>query len=119
LAEKAFRRAEHAQEGDVPQNHIGARSELLVSYDLMGRGFQVFRNLSPHGIDLIAYGGNGQFLRIESTTGRILSDGRIIAANHKKTRDKWDVLAISLPNNTVAYRKDDLLTPADPILDAG
>jgi len=42
----------------------GAAAELLVAARLMANGFQVFRNLSPNGIDLLALKG-GQVLRIE------------------------------------------------------
>jgi Holliday junction resolvase len=36
-------------EGIAPRKHRGAQSELIACAWLLGRGFEVFRNVSPHG----------------------------------------------------------------------
>jgi hypothetical protein len=45
----------------------GSIGELVVAADLLSLGFQVFRNVTPRGIDLVAYR-DGQFLKIEVKT---------------------------------------------------
>lgn len=42
----------------IERKHKGAHSELVACAWLLGRGFEVFRNVSPHGpYDLIAIQG--------------------------------------------------------------
>src|ERR1700722_6160557 len=39
---------------EIERGMVGARNEMVATVWLMGRGYQVFRNVSPHGpIDLI------------------------------------------------------------------
>jgi hypothetical protein len=81
---------------------VGAASELMVSVDLIGRGFQVFRNVSAIGIDLIAYRA-GVFLRVEVSTAPISWDGAIRCPD-KRTR-VYDILALVVPSlKEISYR---------------
>ncbi len=53
----------------LPHNTMGTISELIVASDLMLRGYEVFRALSPaSSCDLLAMGSDG-ILRIEVRTG--------------------------------------------------
>lgn len=51
---------------------VGARSELIASAWLIGKGYNVFRNVSPSGpADIIAWNPDtGETLYIDVTTGR-------------------------------------------------
>lgn len=87
----------------TPQNAVqtGALRELRVAADLMERGYQVFRNLAPGGIDLLAYH-RGQYVRVEvATTGRRV-DGHI-RRPRKRRRCEYDLLAAVLADGTIAY----------------
>lgn len=58
--------------------HLGAQSELVAAAWLIGQGFDVFRNVSPHGdIDLIAV--RGDELRkfdVKTARRRVTQDDR-------------------------------------------
>lgn len=87
------------------QGTVGAISELLVSVDLMNRGFNIFRSLSPHApCDLVATRGEGTF-RIEVKTGIINEEGRIEQPTFraKKLHKAFDVLAVVCRNGKIAY----------------
>lgn len=70
---------------------VGALHELVVSCDLLGRGYPVFRALSPScPCDLIILA-NGRTYRVEVCTGTPRRDGSV----HSPKRDhaKYDILA--------------------------
>lgn len=46
------------------RQHVGAAGELRIGADLLLRGYEVYRNVSSAGADLIAYK-NGRYLRVE------------------------------------------------------
>lgn len=55
----------------VERKHRGAYSELIACAWLLKEGYEVFRNVSPHGAaDLVAIG-NGEVLRIDVKTGGV------------------------------------------------
>src|SRR6266550_2146551 len=67
---------------DISSGDIGASYELLVSAELMQRGFDVFRNLSPNGpVDLVVYR-DGKLLRVQ-----------VKGSPHAFDAEKYDVLA--------------------------
>jgi hypothetical protein len=90
----------------APTNFKGTLSELIVAADLMKKGYHVFRNLAPHGLDLIAYGQNKEMLRIEVTTGRYYPDGNILFERHEKSSFNWDYVGVGMPDGAVFYTKD-------------
>lgn len=54
----------------IPSGTTGAISELVVSADLMGKGWAVFRAMSPSCFcDLVAVDGQNHIKRIEVRTG--------------------------------------------------
>lgn len=88
---------------DVAPGTIGAISELLITADLMNRGFHVFRGVGPHcSCDLIAVAKN-VMLRVEVKTGAKYKNGY-----NRSTRDydpeKFDVLAVVTRDDGVIYR---------------
>ena len=82
----------------------GARHELLVCADLIGRGFEVFRAVAPHGCDL-AILQDKRLYRVEVTTGHIYTTqkGRRSLYHPQKNFDKFDVLALVLLDGTIEY----------------
>ena len=74
--------------------------ELLVSYDLMKRGYHVFRALSPTGpCDLAVLKGKS-LLRIEVRTAYKRDGGPI----HYKGKYDADVLALVTHDGEIEYR---------------
>ena len=89
-----------AKEG-ISTGTVGAMSELLASIDLMRRGFEVYRALSPSSsCDLIALK-NSRIYKFEVRTAYRNQDGSI---NYSKTSIRADrVVAILLRENVVVY----------------
>lgn len=92
---------EHVVRSARSAGTIGAMRELIVAADLMDRGCQVFRNLSPHGIDLIAMM-DGVLYPVEVTTGRRCVTG-IVVQPQKARHYRFDVMAVVLPTGEVVY----------------
>jgi hypothetical protein len=85
-----------------PTATVGAVNELRVSADLLLKGYNVFRALSPScPCDLLILK-NGSTLRVEVTTANYAASGRII---HNKQGDthKFDVLAIVKRQGEIIY----------------
>jgi hypothetical protein len=77
----------------------GALGEMLVVADLMYKGYQVFRAVSPSAdFDLIVSKG-GELKRVEVTKGSMHS-GKLTWPAHPKPRD---ILAVWLADKTVIY----------------
>lgn len=71
---------------------VGALGELEVCVDLLKRGYAVFRAVSPScPFDLVIFK-NGDYFKVEVTTGHIGRNGKI--AHAKKDKDRFDILAI-------------------------
>jgi len=83
----------------LSKNAMGALGELRVSADLMMRGYEVFRAVSPAAsCDLIAIK-DGRLLRIESRTAAYKKDGTRSQSKHQaRDAGKQDVYAWVLPN---------------------
>lgn len=72
----------------------GAMGELLASYALLLRGWEVFRALSPNcPCDLIAMRG-GRLLRIEVRSGYRQSDGSVSCPRNQGDQGRQDVFAV-------------------------
>jgi hypothetical protein len=50
--------------------HQGARSELVACVWLLDNGYEVFRNVSPCGDDLVAISAEGEIIRLDVKTCR-------------------------------------------------
>lgn len=82
----------------------GTYGELLVSADLIKKGWYVYRALSPHSpCDLIAV--KGQLIkRIEVTLGKRVTEGKISFNPHNDTATGFDIVAVVIANdNSVVY----------------
>jgi hypothetical protein len=78
--------------GDVSKGTGGAVSELLASADLMARGFDVYRALSPNAcFDLVAYRA-GRLYRVEVTTATPHPSGGLY--HPSKPGIGYDILAV-------------------------
>lgn len=88
------------------RSNIGAASELDVAADLLRRGYNCFRSISPNSpFDLIAYDA-GELVKIEVKTGR-KSDVTDNVAYPRPKHDDYDVLAIVMPDsNEIIYEPE-------------
>lgn len=78
--------------GKIPKSTVGAIQELKVSTDLLSKGFQVFRALSPScDCDLVVLSGK-KLVRLEVTTGYINKNKSLIFPKHSEHR--YDALAV-------------------------
>lgn len=91
----------HPSHAKVSCTTTGAIGELLVSVDLLHRGFAVFRALSPAcPCDLIALSGN-RMLRIEVTKAVMLASGKTSFPPHKK--ENYDIMALFDDEGAIFY----------------
>jgi len=91
---------------DISKSTTGAASELFVSADLLCRGFDVFRAVSPCcSCDLIAVKGK-LFLRIEVKTGRIFNEKIIFPSIKGKMAERYDILAICVNCQKIIYKPE-------------
>lgn len=91
--------------GPYNSTHVGASRELRVAVDLMDRGYQVFRNMAPSGIDLVAWG-DGRFIKVEVVTGIHRADGSI-SWGAKPPHYEYDLIAAVLLDGTIEYFEGD------------
>lgn len=84
----------------VPTGTLGAISELMVATDLLSRGFEVFRALSPcASCDLIAQLPGKPPVRIEVKTGWRDRNGKVCSC--PTFPERFDMLAIVLAQEIV------------------
>ncbi len=87
---------------DLCRGTAGTVQELIVTVDLLKKGFEVFRSVSPSCSCDLAIVKNKQMLRIEVTTGYVSSKSGHICFP-KKDFSKFDVLAIVV-NDVIKYQ---------------
>ena len=87
----------------VSSGVIGAMHELLVSADLMRRGYEVFRALSPAcSCDLVILK-EGRLLRVEVRTAQKSISGKLSWTNSKKDIGRSDMLALVVEGRDIVY----------------
>lgn len=89
----------------LPTGAIGAVHEMVVSVDLMRRGYDVFRALSPSGAcDLVAFRGD-DLLRVEVKTATRNHKGAVAFGGKARTlaRGTYDVLAFVFHSGEIVY----------------
>jgi len=96
--------ASQSLRGKVASGTVGAVQELRVSVDLLLRGYEVFRALSPSSSCDLAATKDGKFLKIEVTTGYISVSGKVLAP--KKLDREFDVLAVVMHDGCIVYDPD-------------
>lgn len=91
---------------DLPANTVGALHELIVTADLLSKGYYVFRSVTPNSpCDLIIQRGN-LVLRVEVKTRRLLVNGTYIKPPMKNANpNQFDAIAF-VDGSTVQYSID-------------
>ena len=99
---KAAARARWVQQGgqrdfypNLSRVTVGAINELRVATDLLRKGYEVFRALTPNSPCDLAILKKSKLLRIEVRTGYIVPGGRVVTSR----KHHADVLAIALPGS--------------------
>lgn len=85
---------------------VGAVSELLTCVDLLQRGFEVFRAVSPACSCDLAILKDGRLLRVEVRTGAVYEkqDGTVGHYLVRPDKEKSDILAIvDRQSGTITY----------------
>lgn len=84
----------------------GAMSELIVCADLLGKGYEVFRSLSPHSsCDMIVLK-DGKIIRIESRTGQ-RREGKFYIPFGNKDIGRSDILAVVVESKVFYFNTID------------
>jgi hypothetical protein len=84
---------------------VGAMTELMVCVDLIKRGYEVFRAVSPASSCDIAILKNNQLLRIEVKTGYRYLNGAIGSGYGENQKGRFDILAIVIhKTNEIIYQ---------------
>ncbi len=103
--DRALSAALHGEHGNsgISSSSVGAMHELVVSADLIKRGYEVFRAVSPaNSCDLIILTKARRTFRVEVTTGHYTRTSSSIFFPPKK-KDRFDLLAVVLPNWKIQY----------------
>lgn len=97
---------DHQQAESRSRGRTGAAGELIVSADLILRGCDVLRNVSPNGPDLVAVINDRMcIVEVKVAASRILSDGRLV--HHPPRNTGHHILAVvHLPTFQVSYAPD-------------
>jgi len=99
---------------------VGAMSEMVVSVELMEKGYAVFRSLSPACVcDLVIISSKQKDwfpIRVEVRTGYRSETGNIYFPKSEKDKDRQDIFAIYVRNEKkVFYLLPDGKTPCKDI----
>lgn len=90
----------------LPTGTAGTISELLVGVDLLKRGYEVFRALSPSCSCDLSILKDGCLLRVEVKTGyRNGATGNVITTT-PKDRDHFDIFAIVIRGEEIIYEPE-------------
>lgn len=88
---------------------VGAMHELVVCVDLLRRGYEIFRAVSPScSCDLVALC-NGKSVRIEVRTGYANKSGGFTWTNQGRDVHKYDVVAVVLHAGGIKYLPEGVL----------
>jgi len=86
---------------DLPPGTVGAISEIIVATDLMKKGFDVYRAMSPHAFADIIVLKDGVMIQIEVRTGIKLKNNKI--AYPKLNIHNKSVAVVVYPDNGIYY----------------
>lgn len=106
--------AEFHPDPTVAHKNAGAFAEMIISADLLRRGFEVYRSLSAHSsCDLVAIRGD-LFFRVEVKSAHVMNgtSGKPTGVLHfsasKLDPENYDLLALFVrETNEVVYRTCD------------
>ena len=95
---------------DLTAGTTGAIGEMLVSADLLGRGYQVYRALSGAAPVDLAILHEGRLVRVEVTTGYLTAGGKV-SCPKPLVSGKYDHLAVVVKRREIHYFPDLPLSP--------
>jgi len=84
---------------NIAKGTVGTIQELYVTIDLLKKGYEVFKSISPCCSCDLAILKSGKLLKVEVTTG--YGVGKIIM-HPPKNKDKYDILAVVV-NGEIKY----------------
>jgi hypothetical protein len=84
----------------ITESRIGASNELLVASDLIRRGYEVYRNVSPSGGDLIVQKAE-QLFEVEVTAGMLNENGKVYYDKHRHR--SWHIIAVVVEGQVRYY----------------
>lgn len=88
---------------NISPGKVGAVAELIVSADLLRKGYEVFRSVSQDcSCDLVILKA-GRFIRVEVRTGYVNTDGSVGYAKKPSDVGRSDATAIVLRGRDVVY----------------
>lgn len=90
----------------IPKGTVGAIAELAVSVDLLSRGYEVFRALSPHCSCDLAINLGGRLIRVEVRTGRLNSTGGLTYGKFERDMGRQDIYAVRTKEGEITYFPD-------------
>lgn len=84
---------------------IGACAEMVVCVDLLRRGYDVFRSVSPNSECDLIVSHKGKLCRVEVKSARYAGRRRMEYGRKRLNKTKFDVLAlVFLRDNSVCYQ---------------
>lgn len=83
---------------------VGAAHEMLVCVDLLRKGYQVYRSVSPSASFDLAVFRQGELTAVEVTTGLYSPQGGIV--HPPKDTSRFDVLAVVMRDGKIIYKPD-------------
>lgn len=98
----------NSRDEQLSRGTMGAIAELAVCCDLLKRGYEVFRSVSPSTSCDLAVLRDNQLLRVEVTTSYIRQNGTPQRPSGKdKDKHKYDLLAYYLPKtHSIIYEPE-------------
>lgn len=91
----------------IPSGTIGALHELVICADLMRRGWNVFRAMSPScPCDLIVYRSESPLFRVEVRTAQRRADGEVYRQPNTWEIGRYDVRALVCHDGEIIYEPD-------------
>lgn len=87
---------------------VGAMHEIKVSYELLSKGYEVFRALSPScSCDLLILK-DGKPLRVEVRTGHYTMNGKLYYPENKFIGTKYELMAV-VTHKEIVYIPDGVI----------
>jgi hypothetical protein len=108
VSELILPRSDYVTLGVPDIGQRGALSELIVCCDLLSKGFQVFRPVSPHSpCDILILTPDWKTVRVEVKTATPNKDGKV-PCDMRRQVGMFDIVAFVFSDGRIEYRK-----PAD------
>lgn len=104
-------RREHQQHLGISSGTLGAIGELQVATDLLSKGYEVFRAVSPNCSADMVIRRDGRLFVVEVKTGRRGTSGRPV---YPAPKYNVDIVAVVLPDEII-YVPDMLPPPQVPV----